>query len=283
MPSRSNANRIVQSVDLEALRKKLEHLKDYLAQRQRVLVSFSGGVDSTLLLKVAKEVLGGDALAVLVTSPLHLKQQLQEAKAIASHLGVELYELELDELSIREFAENSLQRCYFCKRLRFSKIQELSEKLGVRAILEGSNLDDLRDFRPGMRAKEELGILSPFVEIGMGKSEIRHMAKEFGLPNWDAPSSSCLATRVPFGVPLSREVLERIEKAEEGLLSLGFKGSRVRYHGGVARIELPEAELSKALRLRREIVEKVKASGFRFVALDLEGYRPSGISFGGGK
>jgi len=270
-------------VDLEAIRKKLERLKDYLAQRQRVLVSFSGGVDSTLLLRVAKEVLGKDALAVLITSPLHLEQELREARVIASRLGVELYELQLDELSIPEFAKNPPERCYFCKRLRFSKIKELSERLVIRAVLEGSNLDDLRDFRPGMRAKEELAVLSPFVEVGMGKAEIRHMAKELGLPNWDAPPSSCLATRIPFGIPLSREVLERIRRAEEGLLSLGFRGSRVRYHGEVARIEIPEAELSKAVKLRQEIAEKVKASGFRFVTLDLEGYRPSGISFGGGK
>lgn len=241
-------------------------------------MAYSGGVDSTLLLKVAKDTLGDGAGGLLIHSPLHSPRELTEARRMAKAMGVNLLEMTLDELQVEGVRMNAPDRCYHCKRYRFSLALEVAERQGA-ALVEGSNRDDLGDYRPGLRAIGELGVLSPLLEVGLGKDEIRTLARAMALPVWDKPSSACLATRIPYGQPLDRGLLERVASAEELLMDLGFRGFRVRCHGELARIELEEADLERALANRKAITHGLKVLGFRYICLDLEGYRTSGLSF----
>jgi len=259
----------------------LKKLQEYLLKLDNALIAFSGGVDSTFLAKVSYDVLGNRALAVTVTSPIHAKSELKEAVELAKKIGIPHLVVEFNDiLEIEEFRKNPLNRCYICKFNLFSRFKAIAEEKGFKYILEGTNADDVSDFRPGRRALKELGILSPLLECGIKKEEIRILSKEMGLPTWDKPSYACLASRIPYGEEITYDKLSMVEKAEEDLKDLGFSGFRVRYHGDVARVELPKDQMETIFKegIREEIVKRIKRAGFKYVALDLEGYRAGSLN-----
>lgn len=252
-----------------ARRKRLEEI---LRGTGPCLVAFSGGVDSTFLLWVARSVLGDGLLAVTVDSPLVPRRELREAQEIARTFGVR-HRVETLPLS-SPVAANPPERCYHCKRMIMERLLGIARSEGGLAVVEGSTVDDLSQYRPGRAALAELGIGSPLLESGLTKSEIRTLSREGGLPTGEKPSAPCLATRVPYGVPLSPEILGRIETAEESLRGLGFRILRVRHHGDLARLELDDEGFSRASgSLRHRVAECLKRAGYRQVTLDLEGYR----------
>jgi len=254
---------------------KLAALRDILRREGSVLVAFSGGVDSTFLLKVAVETLGREAVALTIDSPFSPSGELSSARGLAEKIGARHLVLEMNPLSSAELVANPRERCYLCKLLLMRSCLEVAAREGLSAVVEGSNTDDLADYRPGKRALEELGILSPMLEAGLGKGEIRALSREFGLPTWDKPSMACLASRFPYGMEITASGLEMVRQAEDLLAARGFRSYRVRHHGEIARIELPEGELGRlaAGELRREICEGLRGIGFRYVTLDLDGYR----------
>jgi len=268
-------------MDFEGLgegRLKLERLKQTLQQMGSVLVAYSGGVDSTLLLKVAKDVLKEKVLAVTARSPIHPEREYHKAKEMADALGVKSFSIWTDEISRVEFRRNHEDRCYWCKRWLFTELKELAREEGIEWVVEGSNVDDLKDYRPGMRARDELGVRSPLCEVGLNKEEIRLLSKELGLPTWDKPSLACLASRIPYGTPITQELLQRVERAEEILLSMGLRQVRVRHHGKVARIEVEPTDMERLMRQRAEISSRLKRLGYVYVTLDLEGYRSGSLN-----
>jgi len=240
------------------------------------LVAYSGGVDSTLVLRVAVEELGNRVLAATALSPLHPERERLEARRLAEGLGAELIEVPTDELLRPEFISNGPDRCYWCKRWMFERLRLIAKREDLDWVVDGSNLDDLTDYRPGNRAREELGVRSPLQEAGLGKREVRLLSRELDLPTWNKPSQSCLATRVPQGVPITAELLRRVERAEELLLAMGLRQVRVRHHGDIARIEVDAVEMERAVRCRAQIVGAMKGLGYTYVALDLQGYTSEG-------
>ena len=258
---------------METPKAKLLELKSVLADLGGVLVAFSGGVDSTFLLKAAQETLGDQVLAVTVRTGLTPDSEIAAAEAIAVHLQAKHNIVPVDVLSDRAIAANPTNRCYLCKRAIFSELQGFAAAHGLQ-VIDGSNYDDLGEHRPGLGALAELGVRSPLAEVGLTKAEIRALSREAQLPTWDAPASPCLATRLPYGESLTAEKLRRVAEAEEFLRSLGFGVVRVRTHGSLARIEVPipkraclVAEMAPA------IVGKLEALGYTHVSLDLRGYR----------
>ncbi len=270
------------SMDQDALPRELaakwRRLLERLEGLDSLLVAFSGGVDSALLLAAAAQALGPRARAALCVGAFTPAWEAERARALARELGVELHQRDLAELAHPEVAANDPQRCYFCKRLRLSALQDLARELGLAALAEGSQLDDEQDYRPGNRAKDELGVISPLAEAGLDKAEVRALSRALGLPTAGIPPAACLASRVPYGTPLNAETLERIEKAEGALRRLVAGNLRVRDHYPVARLELEASELAAALAepLRGRIIEAVKAAGYEYAVLDLEGYRMGG-------
>lgn len=257
---------------------KLEKLKGLLGEMGSILLAYSGGVDSTFLLKVAVDTLGNKAFAVTAKSPVYPAREYLKAREMAQVLGVKLFSLETFEMARAEFTRNFPDRCYFCKTSLFAQLKEIAHLRGIKWVVDGTNFDDLEDFRPGRKAAQDLDIRSPLCEVGLTKEEIRMLSKKLGLPTWDRPSSACLASRVPYGIPLTQEVLERINEAEEFLLSLGLRQVRVRHHGELARIEVEPADIKKVASASYEVVAKLKALGYTYVALDLEGYRPGSLN-----
>ncbi len=243
-----------------------------------VLVAFSGGVDSTFVAFFAKKVLRENVLCVYAKSPIHPKDEEKEAEKVAKYIGVELIKLETDELLIDDFLKNSKARCYFCKRNLFSKLLEIARKRGLKEVLDGSNKDDLLDFRPGQRALLELGIKSLLISANLGKDDIRNLSRKFGLPNWDKPQDSCLATRIPYGRRIDRRTLKRIEEAEKFLKSLKISLVRVRDYGDVAKIEVAKKDIEKIISNREIIISYLKGLGYFHISLDLEGYRRGSIN-----
>jgi len=260
---------------------KLKLLQERLGQLQRVAIAFSGGVDSTLLLKVACDVLGRENVVALTacTALVPRSEQLQ-ARELADSLGACQVTLSDDILQLAAVAANPRDRCYHCKHHLFSRFRTALEELGFNHLLDGTNLDDLGEDRPGLRALAELGVESPLAACGLGKEEVRTLSRRFELPTADRPSFACLASRIPFGTPLTLENLARVERCEELLHELGFRNYRVRCHDRVARIELEEAEMPRLTdtTLRRELICRFKEYGFTYVTLDLQGFRSGSMS-----
>ncbi|MCR4434690.1 MAG: ATP-dependent sacrificial sulfur transferase LarE [Clostridiales bacterium] len=262
------------------LDEKLELLKKNIEKMESMAVAFSGGVDSTFLLKVAHTVLKDKAVAVTARSSTYPKRELDEAVEFVRSIGIRHIVIDSEELDIEGFSGNPVNRCYFCKKTLFSKIREVAEENGIEFIADGSNMDDLDDYRPGMQAVRELHVASPLKEAGLTKNDIRQLSKEMGLPTWDKPSFACLASRVPYGQEITREKLNMIEKAEQYLLDLGFKQVRVRHHGDIARIEVPPQEIGRFFNseLTGKVHDTLKEIGFSYVTLDLKGYRTGSMN-----
>ncbi len=265
---------------MNSLHEKLGALKTLLHGYGSAAVAFSGGVDSTFLLKTAADVLGDRAVAVTAAPPFVPGRELSEAAAFCLDHQIRQIVLPADAFSLEEARRNPPDRCYRCKRELFSRMREKAHEEGFPTVAEGSNADDLLDYRPGMRALRELGIQSPLLEVGLGKAEIRELSREMGLPTWDKPSFACLASRFPVGEEISDEKLRMIDRSEQFLLDCGFRQFRVRLHGSLARIELMPEELEKSAEpdLRRRITEALQAYGFRYVTLDLTGYRTGSMN-----
>ncbi len=260
---------------------KLETLKKKIAGMKKVLIAYSGGVDSTFLLKICVDVLGREnILAVTAVSPTYQKEEIEEAKRIAGQMGVKHMIIYTDEMKNNSFTSNPLQRCYFCKKELFSKLREIAEKHGIEYVLDASNKDDASDFRPGMKAAREAGIISPLMETGITKKEIRYFSRKMGLPTYDKPSQACLASRFPYGEKITEEKLKMVEEAEKFLKELGFKIVRVRHHGRLARIEVDKEEIKKFFdeELRKKVTDKLKQIGYTWVCLDLLGYRSGSMN-----
>lgn len=260
------------------LRKKGVNLLNIITGEGNALVAFSGGVDSSVLLAAAVEAVPGRVLAVTASSPIHPEFELGIAKEIAAALGCEHRIVKTTEMGNPVFTANPTDRCYHCKRALFQELKNLAETEGLRSVLEGSTVSDLSDFRPGERALKELGILSPLRQADFTKPEVRELARAVGLPVWDRPQAACLASRFPYGTEITREALARVERIEDGLRDLGFRQVRARYHGDLLRIEVEKSDIEKAAGapVRDKIVQMAGREGFRFVTLDLQGFR-SGV------
>ena len=259
---------------------KLKKLQDYLRSLESVAVAFSSGVDSTFLLKVAKDTLGDKVMAVTAQSCSFPKRELKEAIAFCEKEGIKHVICESEELSIEGFAQNPKNRCYLCKKELFEKIQKIAADNGMKAIVEGSNLDDNGDYRPGLQAVAELHVKSPLRHVELTKQEIRDLSKEMGLPTWDKQSFACLSSRFVYGETISEKKLGMVDKAEQLLLDMGFHQVRVRIHGNIARIEVLPDEIARIAEEgnRTKIANQLKEYGFDYVTLDLLGYRTGSMN-----
>ena len=240
-----------------------------------VAVAFSAGVDSTFLLRAAREALGDRVIAITVRSRFVPRRELEASEALCRTIGVPQLILEVDPFTVAGVRENPADRCYLCKRELFTRIRAAAEARGFAQVAEGSNADDLGDYRPGMRAIRELGIRSPLLELGLTKAEIRDMSRELGLPTWDKPAMACLATRFATGHEITNEGLARVEQAEQCLMELGFSKVRVRVHGELARIEVEPDMISRLTEAKTAalVSERLRRLGFRYVSVDLTGYQ----------
>jgi len=259
---------------------KFENLQDILRKMKKVLVAFSGGVDSTFLLRVARDVLGGNVLAVIASSATYPASEQQEALRIADDLKVSYKVIHTKELDDPNFRDNPPERCYFCKKELFSRLREIAAEENIPHVCDGSNFEDTFDFRPGSKATQELDVRSPLKEAGLGKNEIRILSKKLGLSTWDKPAMACLSSRFPYFTSIDNKSLRQIDAAEEYLRTKGLSQLRVRHHGQVARIEIDPSDFSVIMekKTREEIVENLKKIGYQYVTLDLTGYRTGSMN-----
>lgn len=257
---------------------KLKELKKKLAEKKKILISFSGGVDSSLLAKVAGDVLRENAVCVILDSETMPRSEVEKAEELARSFGINCLVVKYSIINNPDFVKNPLNRCYICKKASARTLKIVAAEKGISCIADGVNLSDLGDYRPGIVASNEEGIWHPFVEAGISKEDIRELAKRMGLSFWDKPSSACLASRIPYGDRITGANLAMVEKAEDYLKSLGLNQVRVRVHGDVARIEVPEDEMVKVLLSKEQIARELKASGFKYVALDLQGFRSGSMN-----
>ena len=252
---------------------KTQALKETIAAKGSMLVAFSGGVDSTLLAVLAKDVLGNNTACVLLDSPVVPRAAVEQARQISRELGLELDIISVPLMEQEEFRKNPANRCYRCKKISAVYLKQRAEELGLACIADGINVSDMDEHRPGLTASDEEGIVHPFIESRITKQEIREIARENGLSVWQKPSAACLSSRIPYGEEITREKLRMIEEAEAFLESQGFGQLRVRLHGTIARIEVHKEEMGKILDMQPAVVKKLKSIGFSYVTLDLEGYR----------
>lgn len=262
------------------LDEKLELLKDIIRKKGSAAVAFSGGVDSTFLIKVAKEVLGDKLIAVTATSSTYPERELNEAIKYAKDFGVKHIIISSEELDIEGFASNPKNRCYYCKKELFTKVKEVALENGIEYVFDGSNLDDNGDYRPGMLAAKELLVASPLKEAGLTKKDIRDLSKEYGLATWNKPAFACLSSRFPYGNKITLPKLKMIDKAEQFLLDMGIRQVRVRHHGEIARIEVAPEEREKFFNIEfmDKISSKFKEIGFIYTTLDIAGYRTGSMN-----
>ncbi len=259
---------------------KLEALKENLRGLGSLVVAFSAGVDSSLLLSVAAEVLGDKVTAVSAVDVAFPLREKDEAESFCRERNIRHEFLQVDPLQLEEYRHNAPDRCYHCKKSIFSKILKYAEKEGITHVAEGSNLDDTGDYRPGMKAISELNVLSPLKDAGLTKEDIRLISKELGLPTWDKPSYACLASRFVYGEEITKEKLRSVDRAEQFLIDLGFRQERVRLHGNLARIEVPEEDIPKLTKdnIRKKIYEEFKKAGFSYVTIDMLGFRSGSMN-----
>jgi uncharacterized protein len=257
---------------------KLTQLQQILRDLKSCAIAYSGGLDSTFLIKVAYDTLGAHAVAVTATSSTYSQRELEDAKHFAQTIGIPHVIIQSEELDISQFSGNPPDRCYYCKKELFRKIQQVAQEHHLDVVLDGSNADDIIDYRPGAKAGEELGIISPLKEVGLTKQEIRDLSLAMHLESSEKPAFACLASRFPYGVKITKERLKVVESAEEFLFSLGISQCRVRYHNQIARIEVTSDDIHTIITHAQKIVKRFKKLGFTYITLDLEGYRTGSLN-----
>jgi uncharacterized protein len=257
---------------------RLDRAREIVRELGSVLVAYSGGVDSTLLLKLALDELGGRAVAALASSPAYPESEQEQARALAHSIGARLVEVSTGEVELEEYARNHPDRCFHCKEELFDTLEPIQRDLGLAQLAYGATADDAGDHRPGHGSAVRRGVRFPLLEAGMGKPEVRAAARNLGLPNWNKPSFACLSSRIPHGTPVTVAALRQIEAAEAAIRTLGFTQVRVRHHGDVARIEVAGSEIAQLIAMREEVVTAVRTAGYKFVAADLEGYTTGALN-----
>jgi uncharacterized protein len=263
------------------LNQKLTTLRTLIGACGSVLVAYSGGVDSALVMVVAHQELADRALACIGVSPSYPTREMRDAVKLAETLGIPVRLVETTEYLDENYAANPTNRCYFCKSELHDQLKTIAAVEGWNVVLDGNNVSDLGDYRPGMEAARERAVRSPLIEAAISKTEVRELARHLGLPVWDKPAMACLSSRVPHGTPITPALLRQIETAEDVLVALGFRQFRVRHHGEIARIELPPEEFPAAISHHTELVEGIQAAGYRFVTLDLSGFRSGSLNGAG--
>ena len=271
--------------NLSDIRIKESALTERIKAARKLAVAFSGGVDSTYLLYKAREVLGDDALAVSVRSQVLTEEEFGRTVSFCDKIGAKQEVIDFDVFSVEDFANNPPDRCYHCKKKIFESVLDSARKHGIEQVADGSNVDDQGDYRPGMHALKELGIVSPLKEAGLTKADIRYLSKEAGLDTWDHPSAACLASRFAYGEKITTEGLSRVASAEKFIRGLGFMGIRVRVHGDIVRIEVRDTDIAEISSepVRRKVSEELKRLGFKYVTMDMDGYRTGSMNEAIGK
>lgn len=259
---------------------KWDRLRSLLREMELAVLAYSGGVDSSVLLRAASEVLGQNLIAVTAISDTYPPAELEPAKQFAATLGVRHRVVSTEELVREEFSRNAPDRCYHCKQELFGRLRKIADAEGITYLLDGSNVDDLRDYRPGRKAAAAFSVRSPLAEAGLAKQDIRDLARRMGLPMWDKPSLACLSSRIPYGTPITLELLKNIQAAEDVIRGVGIRQVRVRHHGDTARIEVEPADLVllAAGDIRQRVVDAFKELGYVYICLDLEGYRTGSLN-----
>ena len=260
-------------VDALTAQRKEKQLSELLQEMGSVLVSFSGGVDSSYLLAIAHRALGPLAVAATGLSQTYAREEMDEARVVANEIGAEHVFVDTAELTDSRYADNTHQRCFFCKTELYSRLRELADSRGLRHVVDGSNADDLDDFRPGMRAARELGVRSPLQDVGLAKTEIRYLSERISLRTWDKPAMACLSSRFAYGDPITVAKLRQVAAAESAVRGLGFRGFRVRHHGDIARLEVDREQFAHAVECADELVQALRGAGYQHAVLDLTGYR----------
>lgn len=265
---------------MNALERKADKLRAAVRSMRSAAVAFSGGTDSTLVAKIARDELGSKAVAVTIDSSLYPASELKDARRLAKTIGIEHVVIRSDPLEDARFVRNPADRCYVCKLDDFSRIRRLADERGLKEILDGTNADDRGDYRPGARAKAELGVKSPLAEAGLSKAEVRTLSRQLKLPTASKSASACLASRIPYGEEITSDKLTMVERAEEFLAAKGFEGARVRLHGSIARIEVGQKDIARlaSKKMRDSVSRKLRSLGFTYVTADLMGYRTGSMN-----